>query len=132
MFYLAQDDFAIAGASPEMLIRVADGEVSIHPIAGTRRRAADPERDTELARELLADEKERAEHVMLVDLGRNDVGRVCRAWQRQGDAVSRCGAILPRDAPGLARHWTAALPIRRPTTRCEQDSPPAHSPARRK
>ncbi len=78
MFYLAQEDFAIAGASPEMLIRVADGEVSIHPIAGTRRRGADLERDAELACELLADEKERAEHVMLVDLGRNDVGRVCR------------------------------------------------------
>jgi anthranilate synthase component 1 len=76
MFYLAQEDFAIAGASPEMLIRVTDGEVSIHPIAGTRKRGADPERDAALARELLADEKERAEHVMLVDLGRNDLGRV--------------------------------------------------------
>jgi len=78
MFYLAQEDFAIAGASPEMLIRVADGEVSIHPIAGTRKRSADPEQDAELAQELRTDEKERAEHVMLVDLGRNDVGRVCR------------------------------------------------------
>ena len=78
MFYLAQGDFAIAGASPEMLVRVVNGEVSIHPIAGTRRRADDPIQDAELATELLADEKERAEHVMLVDLGRNDVGRVCR------------------------------------------------------
>jgi anthranilate synthase component I len=78
MFYLAQEDFAIAGASPEMLIRVVDGEVSIHPIAGTRKRGASLEQDAELARDLLADEKERAEHVMLVDLGRNDVGRVCQ------------------------------------------------------
>ncbi len=76
MFYLALDDFAVAGASPEMLVRVEDGEVSIHPIAGTRRRDADPVLDAALAAELLADEKERAEHVMLVDLGRNDVGRV--------------------------------------------------------
>jgi anthranilate synthase component I len=76
MFYLALGDFAVAGASPELLVRVEDGEVAIHPIAGTRRRDADPARDAALEAELRADEKERAEHVMLVDLGRNDVGRV--------------------------------------------------------
>lgn len=76
MFYLALDDLAVAGASPELLVRVEDGEVAIHPIAGTRRRDSDPVRDTALEAELRADEKERAEHVMLVDLGRNDVGRV--------------------------------------------------------
>ncbi len=76
MFYLALGDFAVAGASPELLVRVEDGEVAVHPIAGTRRRDADPARDTALEAELRADEKERAEHVMLVDLGRNDVGRV--------------------------------------------------------
>jgi anthranilate synthase component I len=76
MFYLALDDFAMAGASPELLVRVEDGEVAIHPIAGTRRRDEDPARDAALEAELRADEKERAEHVMLVDLGRNDVGRV--------------------------------------------------------
>lgn len=76
MFYLALDDFAVAGASPELLVRVEDGEVAVHPIAGTRRRDTDPERDAALEAELRADEKERAEHVMLVDLGRNDVGRV--------------------------------------------------------
>ncbi|MGO8946672.1 MAG: anthranilate synthase component I [Ktedonobacterales bacterium] len=76
MFYLAEGDFALAGASPEMLVRVTNGEVSVHPIAGTRRRDADPAVDAELAVELLADEKERAEHVMLLDLGRNDIGRV--------------------------------------------------------
>jgi anthranilate synthase component 1 len=76
MFYLALDDMAIAGASPELLVRVEDGEVSVHPIAGTRRRDADPRADAQLEAELRADEKERAEHVMLVDLGRNDVGRV--------------------------------------------------------
>jgi anthranilate synthase component 1 len=76
MFYLAETDFALAGASPEMLVRVSQGEVSVHPIAGTRRRDPDPAMDRRLAEELLADEKERAEHVMLLDLGRNDVGRV--------------------------------------------------------
>jgi len=76
MFYLALDDLAVAGASPELLVRVEDGEVAIHPIAGTRRRDPDPARDAALEAELRADEKERAEHVMLVDLGRNDVGRV--------------------------------------------------------
>ncbi|WIG61641.1 MAG: Anthranilate synthase, aminase component [Ktedonobacterales bacterium] len=76
MFYLALDDFAVVGASPELLVRVEDGEVAVHPIAGTRRRDADPARDAALEAELRADEKERAEHVMLVDLGRNDVGRV--------------------------------------------------------
>lgn len=76
MFYLALDDFAVAGASPELLVRVEDGEVAVHPIAGTRRRDPDPAADAALEAELRADEKERAEHVMLVDLGRNDVGRV--------------------------------------------------------
>jgi anthranilate synthase component 1 len=76
MFYLALDDFAVAGASPELLVRVEAGEVAVHPIAGTRRRDADPAVDTALEAELRADEKERAEHLMLVDLGRNDVGRV--------------------------------------------------------
>ena len=66
----------IAGASPETLVRLEDGQMTVRPIAGTRRRGATPEEDEALARELLADPKERAEHVMLVDLGRNDVGRV--------------------------------------------------------
>lgn len=76
MFYLALDDFAVAGASPELLVRVRDGEAHVHPIAGTRRRESDPAADAMLEAELCTDEKERAEHVMLVDLGRNDVGRV--------------------------------------------------------
>ncbi|MGH2485102.1 MAG: anthranilate synthase component I [Ktedonobacterales bacterium] len=76
MFYLALDEMTIAGASPELLVRVENGEVAIHPIAGTRRRDADPQQDAALEAELRQDEKERAEHIMLVDLGRNDVGRV--------------------------------------------------------
>lgn len=78
MFYLDLGDFQIVGASPELLVRVEDGVVTNHPIAGTRPRGATPEEDERLAEELLADEKERAEHIMLVDLGRNDVGRVAK------------------------------------------------------
>jgi anthranilate synthase component 1 len=76
MFHLLLDGVELVGSSPELLVRVADGRVVVRPIAGTRRRAGTPEEDDRLAAELLADEKERAEHVMLVDLGRNDVGRV--------------------------------------------------------
>ncbi len=78
MYLLQLDGFAIVGASPEMLARTEDGLVETHPIAGTRRRGRDAEEDAALERELLADEKERAEHVMLLDLGRNDVGRVSK------------------------------------------------------
>jgi len=78
MFYLSFGDLKIIGSSPEMLVRVEDGIAEMRPIAGTRPRGSTPEEDRRLAEELLADEKERAEHVMLVDLGRNDLGRVCR------------------------------------------------------
>ncbi|HLH62758.1 MAG TPA: anthranilate synthase component I [Ktedonobacteraceae bacterium] len=76
MFFLDLQDFQIIGASPELLVRAEDGVMTIHPIAGTRPRGADPESDQKLAEELKNDPKERAEHVMLVDLARNDVGRV--------------------------------------------------------
>ncbi|MFY9331507.1 MAG: anthranilate synthase component I [Candidatus Nanopelagicales bacterium] len=69
--------FDIVGSSPEALVTVADGQCRVHPIAGTRPRGVSPERDEELAEHLLADKKERAEHLMLVDLARNDLGRVC-------------------------------------------------------
>jgi len=78
MFYLDLGDRYLAGASPEMLVRVEEGWVETRPIAGTRPRGRDAEEDERLAGELVADPKERAEHVMLVDLGRNDVGRVCQ------------------------------------------------------
>lgn len=72
-----EDGIDIVGSSPEALVKVVDGHALLHPIAGTRKRGADAEEDAELAAELLADPKERAEHLMLVDLGRNDLGRVC-------------------------------------------------------
>lgn len=76
MFFLKQGDTCITGASPEMLVRVQGRELEYRPIAGTRRRGRTPEDDARLEEELVNDEKERAEHLMLVDLGRNDVGRV--------------------------------------------------------
>ena len=76
MYHLVLDGVELVGSSPELLVRVADDRVVVRPIAGTRPRAATPAEDDLRAAELLADEKERAEHVMLVDLGRNDVGRV--------------------------------------------------------
>ena len=77
MYFLDFGDFQVAGASPEPLLTVTGREVSTKPIAGTRPRGANPEEDRRIAEELLGDEKERSEHVMLVDLGRNDLGRVC-------------------------------------------------------
>ena len=77
MYFLDFRDFQIAGASPEPLLTVSGRHVSTRPIAGTRPRGADQAEDARIAEGLLADEKERAEHVMLVDLGRNDLGRVC-------------------------------------------------------
>jgi anthranilate synthase component 1 len=78
MFFLRLGDIALAGASPEVMVRVERGEVTLRPIAGTRPRGRDAAHDAALERELRADPKERAEHIMLVDLGRNDVGRVAR------------------------------------------------------
>ncbi|UTP37703.1 anthranilate synthase component I [Phenylobacterium sp. LH3H17] len=76
LFYLNFGDFQLAGSSPEILVRLRDGKITIRPIAGTRPRGATPEEDRRLEAELIADPKERAEHLMLLDLGRNDVGRV--------------------------------------------------------
>ena len=92
LFYLNFGDFSIVGSSPEILVRVRDGIVTVRPIAGTRRRGVDPAEDARLEEELLADPKERAEHLMLLDLGRNDVGRV---------ALRGRGGNDPKRAPGV-------------------------------
>ncbi len=78
MFHFDFDGFQVIGASPEILVRAFDGEVTIRPIAGTRKRGATPEEDRAMEADLLSDEKELAEHLMLLDLGRNDVGRVAK------------------------------------------------------
>lgn len=78
MFYLRTPDVTLVGSSPEIMVRVVNGKVTVRPLAGTRKRGCNEEEDQRLAEELLADPKECAEHVMLVDLGRNDVGRVAQ------------------------------------------------------
>ena len=78
MFYLQMDTFEIVGASPELLVQVIDNKIAVHPIAGTRPRGKTKEEDDFLEKELLNDEKELAEHVMLLDLGRNDIGKVSK------------------------------------------------------
>ncbi|UJP03642.1 MAG: anthranilate synthase component I [Nitrosomonas sp.] len=78
MFFYHFDDFHVVGASPEILVRLDSGNVTVRPIAGTRPRGKNPQQDAELAADLLADPKEIAEHVMLMDLGRNDIGRVAQ------------------------------------------------------
>ena len=92
MFYLDAGPLRLVGASPEIMVRVEGDRVTIRPLAGTRPRGATEEEDARLAAELLADPKERAEHIMLVDLGRNDVGRVARygtvQLSRRADASS--------------------------------------------
>jgi anthranilate synthase component 1 len=78
MFYFEFGDCQLVGASPEILVRREGDKVTLRPIAGTRKRGSTPEKDLEMERELVADPKERAEHLMLIDLGRNDVGRIAR------------------------------------------------------
>ena len=107
MFYFDFGDHHVVGASPEILVRLEGDTVTLRPIAGTRPRGATPEEDAALAKELLADPKERAEHVMLIDLGRNDVGRVAQIGQRQGHRADGDRALLARDAHRLERRGPA-------------------------
>ena len=89
--------FSIVGSSPEALVKLAGDEAMLHPIAGTRPRGATPEEDAALCADLLADPKERAEHLMLVDLGRNDLGRVCRPGTvNVRRALMGCDSLRPR------------------------------------
>jgi anthranilate synthase component I len=114
--------FDIVGSSPEALVKVTDGRALLHPIAGTRPRGATPAEDAELAAELLADPKERAEHLMLVDLGRNDLGRVCApgsvevvdfmSVERYSHVMHIVSTVVGQLAPGRTAHdvLTACFP----------------------
>jgi anthranilate synthase component 1 len=107
LFYLNFPGFQLVGSSPEILVRLRDGKITIRPIAGTRRRGATPEEDLALEKELLADEKERAEHLMLLDLGRNDVGRVARlreAGRNTPDDQSRRPAVRVTESFTIERY----------------------------
>ncbi|MFI1012308.1 anthranilate synthase component I [Streptomyces sp. NPDC020965] len=110
MYLLRFDGFDVVGSSPEALVKVEDGRAMVHPIAGTRPRGATPQEDQALADELLADAKERAEHLMLVDLGRNDLGRVCEpgsvevvdfmSIERYSHVMHIVSTVTGRVAPG--------------------------------
>lgn len=112
MFYFDFDDFHVVGASPEILVRLEGDTVTLRPIAGTRRRGATYEEDQALEKELLADEKERAEHVQLLDLGRNDAGRVAQVGsvrltenmtiERYSHVMHIVSNVEARLKPGLA------------------------------
>ncbi|MGW0608535.1 anthranilate synthase component I [Streptomyces sp. NPDC002644] len=110
MYLFRFDGFDVVGSSPEALVKVEDGRAVLHPIAGTRHRGATPQEDQALAEELLADPKERAEHLMLVDLGRNDLGRVCEpgsvevvdfmSIERYSHVMHIVSTVTGRVAPG--------------------------------
>ncbi|NCQ60394.1 MAG: anthranilate synthase component I [Myxococcales bacterium] len=111
MYFLRMDEACVAGASPETLVRLEGGRVELRPIAGTRPRGANTEEDEALERELLADPKERAEHVMLVDLGRNDIGRIAvpgsvrilerMVVERYSHVMHLVSDVIGQLAPGL-------------------------------
>ena len=103
MYFLRVGDRSIVGSSPEMLVRVEGRQVQTHPIAGTRPRGRTDEEDVRLGEELKRNEKERAEHVMLVDLGRNDIGRVCDVRHGPRADLHDARALLARHAPGVDR-----------------------------
>ncbi|RTL69977.1 MAG: anthranilate synthase component I [Hyphomicrobiales bacterium] len=110
LFHLDFGSFALVGSSPEILVRVREGEVTIRPLAGTIRRGATPEEDKELEAKLLADPKERAEHLMLVDLGRNDVGRVSEIGSvrvRESFVIERYSHVMH-----ISSHVTGKLDTR--------------------
>lgn len=122
LFHLDFGDFQLSGSSPEILVRLRDGEVTIRPLAGTRPRGATPAEDARLEAELLADPKERAEHLMLLDLGRNDVGRVAEPGsvqvtrsfyiERYSHVMHIVSNVVGRARPDLdpVAALTAALP----------------------
>ncbi|MEW5918570.1 MAG: anthranilate synthase component I family protein, partial [Gemmatimonadota bacterium] len=120
MYFLDLDGMEIVGSSPELLVRVADDSITVRPIAGTRPRGQTPADDERLASDLLSDEKERAEHVMLVDLGRNDVGRVSRFGTvavTDFMRVERYSHVLHlvSDVEGRLAHGTRAIDALRAT-----------------
>ena len=132
MYFLDFGDFQVAGASPEPLLTVTGRHVSTKPIAGTRPRGATPEEDRRIAAELLADEKERAEHVMLVDLGRNDLGARLRVRQRGRRRADGDRALQPRHAHRLLGRRARCARASARWTRCARCCRPGPCRARRR
>ena len=108
MFYFSSDDLEIAGASPETLVKVDNQTAYTFPLAGTRPRGKDEKEDQELEADLLSDEKELAEHNMLVDLGRNDLGQILPVRNGRSGKISFGRKIFPRHAPGIDRAGRAS------------------------
>ena len=114
LYFLDMGDFQIIGSSPEILVRFEEGEVTVRPIAGTRRRGKTPEEDEALAADLLADPKEIAEHLMLIDLGRNDVGRIAQSGSvslTEKMAIERYSHVMHivSNVRGRAREGVSAM-----------------------
>ena len=136
MFYLDQGDMKVVGASPEILVRLEDGQISYRPIAGTRPRGATPAEDQALEAELLADPKERAEHLMLVDLGRNDVGRVAKIGSVRvpelfaSNATPTSCTSSPRWKGNWPRNTTASTCLSPPFPPAPWPGPPRSGPWR--
>ena len=132
MFFLRTPKCTLVGSSPEIMVRVVDGKVTVRPLAGTRRRGATEEEDQRLAEELLADPKERAEHVMLVDLGRNDVGRVAQYGSVEISdvmVIERYSHVMHITSNVTGQLTDGPRRLRRPAPPA---CPPARSPARRR
>ena len=117
--------YDIVGSSPEALVKVTGRRVITHPIAGSRPRGKTPEDDARLAEELLADEKERAEHLMLVDLARNDLQRVCRAGTVDTVDFMTIASLQPHHASRVDGRRRPARRAAPPTTRSSRPSRPA-------
>ncbi|GFH80534.1 anthranilate synthase component I [Streptomyces gougerotii] len=138
MYLFRLDGFDVVGSSPEALVKVEDGRAMLHPIAGTRPRGATPQADQALAEELLADPKERAEHLMLVDLGRNDLGRVCTpgsvevvdfmSVEKYSHVMHIVSTVTGDVAPGRTAFdvLTACFPRGHPLRRAQAARPPDH------
>jgi len=111
LYFLKIGDQALVGSSPEIMVRLTGNRVELRPIAGTRPRGATEQQDRQLADELLCDDKEKAEHIMLVDLGRNDIGRVAETGSVQVRDYMGIGTLQPRYAYCLARgsHFAPGL-----------------------
>lgn len=120
MYFLNLDDFHIVGSSPEILARLEDGEVTVRPIAGTRRRGRTPEEDLAMEKEMLEDPKEIAEHLMLIDLGRNDVGRIAKTGKvvvTEKMVVERYSHVMhiTSSVKGTVREGVSAMDVLRAT-----------------
>jgi anthranilate synthase component 1 len=127
LFFLNFPDFQLVGSSPEILVRLRGGKITIRPLAGTRPRGATPEEDARLEAELIADPKEHAEHLMLLDLGRNDVGRVARLGQdgRNAPAQSRHGPHVRVTASFFVERYSHVMHL---VSNVEGDAPEGLDP----